>query len=130
MPRVLDRPFVPWTVDVVRPLVERATDLLEKWDGETLLAEARKVSQRVADFIASRVKWDAGAKGLLNEGLSECAVKYLNLTKVSAEYLPENKTGLAALSILHSRSELISQLRAMAAEEKEKPKPAEEKKAA
>jgi hypothetical protein len=117
------RPFVPWTVDVVRPLVQQAANLLEKWDGETLMVEARKVSARVAEFVQARLAWNAEAKTMLVDGGAECAVKYLNLSGISAEYLPEIKFGLAALSIVNSRQTLVAELRKMAEEEKAAKKP-------
>lgn len=95
------------------------------------MVEARKLSPKVAEFVGSRVKWDPDSKALLSDGLAECAVKYLNLARISAEYLPEIKTGIAALSILHARSELIEQLRKMAADEDKARRPvSEERKAA
>lgn len=112
------KPPVPWTVELVRPLCRQAADLAEKWDGDNLIAEAAKVSDVVAKFVAARVAWQAETKTMAVDGAAECAVKYLNLTGVSAEYLPELKFGLAALAIISARQSLVSELRKMAAEEK------------
>lgn len=117
-PAVASKPFVPWTVDIVRPLVSQGANLLEKWDGESLILEARKVSPRVEEFVKARVAWNAEAKGMLVDGGAECAVKYLNAAGISAEYLPEIKFGLAALAILNARVSLVSELRKMAEEDK------------
>lgn len=110
------KPFVPWTVELVRPLLAQAANLVEKWDGASLVEEAGKVSDAVAKFVAGRVAWNAEAKTMLVDGAAECSVKYLNLSGVSAEYLPEIKFGLAALSIVSARQSLVSELRKMAAE--------------
>ena len=120
LPPVAPKPFVPWTLDLVRPLIAQAANLIEKWDGETLVAEARKVSEAVAKFCESRCAWNAEAKLMLVDGAAECAVKYLNLSGVSAEYLPEIKFGLAALSIVNARQTLLTELRKMADEAKPK----------
>lgn len=82
------------------------------------MEEARKVSPRVAEFIKARLAWNAEAKTLLVDGGAECAVKYLNAAGISAEYLPEIKTGLAAISIWNGRMTLVAELRKMAAEER------------
>ena len=135
-PAVPARPFVAWSVELVRPLVAKTCELLEKWDGESLMAEARKVSPRVAEFLAPRLPWDGSAKSMLVDGGAECAVKYLNAANISAEYAPEIKTGLAALSILYARQSLVAELRKMADEEQARktapaaPAVSEERKAA
>ena len=112
------KPPVLWTVDLIRPLCRQAADLAEKWDGDNLIEEAAKVSEVVAKFVASRVAWQAETKTMAVDGAAECAVKYLNITGVSAEYLPELKLGLAALAIISARQSLVTELRKMAAEEK------------
>lgn len=69
---------------------------------------------------------------MLIDGAAECAVKYLNISGISAEYAPELKLGLAALAIVSSRQELAATLRKMAEDAKKAAaaKPSEEKKAA
>lgn len=125
------KPVVPWTVELVRPLIRQAADLIEKWDGESLVEEARKISDTVAQFVAARVAWNAEAKAMAVDGGADCAVKYLNLSGVSAEYAPELKFGLGVLAIVSARQSLVSELRKMqAAEKASKAKPKEEAKAA
>jgi hypothetical protein len=116
-PVAAPKPAVPWTVSIVRPLVVQAANLAEKWGGDNLIEEAAKVSDTVRDFIRANVAWNAEAKAMLVDGAAECAVKYLNLTGISAEYAPELKFGLGALAIVSARQSLVSELRKMAAEE-------------
>lgn len=114
------KPPVPWSIELVRPLIRQAADLIEKWDGSSLVEEAEKVSEVVAKFVAARVAWNAEAKAMAVDGGAECAVKYLNLTGVSAEYAPELKFGLGVLAIVSARQSLVTELRKMASEEKAK----------
>ena len=107
------KPVVPWTGDLVRPLLSQLANLLEKIDGETLEREAAKVSPACAAFVRANCSWNPVAKTSVVEGGAECAVKYLNLSGVSAEYAPEIKLTLGVVAILHSRHALLVELRLM-----------------
>lgn len=124
------KPVIPWTVELVRPLVSQLVKVVERWDSETLIEEARKINDACAEFVRQNVAWNAEARGILIEGGAECVVKYLNLTGISAEYAPEIKVGIAALSIIYARQTLVAELRAMAAEVKAKTAKKPEEKAA
>lgn len=112
------KPVVPWTVDLVRPLVAQIADLLEAMDIETIAKEADKLSERCGKFVRANFRWNAPGKLAVVEGGSECVVKYLNMAGVSAEYAPEIKTALGAIAIWNGRQSMLAEIRKMRDEDK------------
>lgn len=111
------KPVVPWTVELVRPLVSQTATLLETLDGESLERAAEQLSAKCAAFVRANCHWHPVAKNAVVEGGAECLVKYLNLANVSAEYAPEIKFALGVIAIVHARSTLLTELRKMHAED-------------
>jgi hypothetical protein len=118
LPPIPAKPHVPWTVELVRPLLSQCADLLEKIDIESLAKEAKKLSDKCEAFVRVSFQWNPAGKLAVVEGGSECVVKYLNLAGVSAEYAPEVKTAIGALAILHGRQNALDTFKKMFEEEK------------
>lgn len=107
-------PPVPWTPDLIAPLLREAVTLCERGDVSTLAKKALEISPACAELVRTEGGWPEAGKAAVVSGGSKTVAKYLNKFGVSAEYAPEIELGAGLLAILASRHALMGKLDEMA----------------
>ena len=107
---------MPWSADVLRPLIEQLLPVAENLDVESLKKLAAEIGPEAVSVVAEKAPWNPLARETIKTSAPAVAAKWLNKTGISAENAPEVALGIALAGIVGGRLAVKGTLEKMAEE--------------
>lgn len=109
---VAARPFVPWSVEIVKPFTDQLTPTAETVYVGRISERATKANLpgQLTKEISKDARWPEAAKNTLAQALPQFFAKWLNKTGISAENAPEVAIATAIAAIWAQHNSITSRL--------------------